>query len=708
MLHKTALLTLAPLALFAQAGVTFTYQISGAAGPGPLLPSGTIVYPVVAAGSASMATIYCSNQSPSSYALSASVSNPLFAVSPASAQLAAGASNAVAVTFTPKAAGSAAATVSLIFTAPSGASQVVRFALSAQAVDGVLASVALAADGNQALVPDGGTIAFPATLPGSQSSATFTISNRTAATVSMDALLLSGTAFRFSGLPLMPVSLAAGSQMSVGIGFSPDQPGNFGGTLTYSVSGVSHRILLSGLAAAASLAFEIAAETAQPIQPGDTIAFPSVALGTPTVLSLRVRNTGTAPALISTLSASPSSFQLQSAPALPLSIAVGGSATLGLAFVPQTSGNTSGALRIGGASFVLSGVGLGPQFACTVAALGQTLSACDGSQITLPSTSIGDQFPFTVSIANTGNQPGTIQNFAVGGAGFSAPAPALPATLPPGGAIQLNALFAPAVLGITGGFLQVNGLTSTIVVAATAPPSLPVISFTNVNAQMQPLAQPLIGIHLASAYPHDLAGRLSVSFTSDSLVDDPAIQFLNGQRYVDFKIPGGATDAVFGTTATGVVLQTGSTAGAIVLAASFSLGDYVITGASPVTQNISIPAAAPQIRAFQIGAMDSAGFELLITGVSTTRSLTQLAFTLTPADNSALATTTLTADVSAAFNDWYSGALSRNFGGQFTVSVRFNVAGDVAAIQGIAATATNEKGTSDPKALTLQSSGGQL
>src|ERR1039457_5817942 len=175
---------------------------------------------------------------------------------------------------------------------------------------------------------------------------TFTISNRTAATVSMDALLLSGTAFRFSGLPLMPVSLAAGSQMSVGIGFSPDQPGNFGGTLTYSVSGVSHRILLSGLAAAASLAFEIAAETAQPIQPGDTIAFPSVALGTPTVLSLRVRNTGTAPALISTLSASPSSFQLQSAPAMPLSIAVGGSATLGLAFVPQTSGNTSGALRI--------------------------------------------------------------------------------------------------------------------------------------------------------------------------------------------------------------------------------------------------------------------------------------------------------------------------------------------------------------------------
>ena len=708
MLHKIALLTLAPLALFAQEGVTFTYQISGAAGAGPLVSGGTIVYPVVAAGSASLATLYCSNQSPSSYTMSAAVNNPLFAVSPASAQLAPGDSNPVGVTFTPKAAGSAAATMSLILTTASGGSQVVRFTLSAQAVDGVLASVALASDGNQVLVPDGGTIAFPSTAPISPSSATFTISNRTAASVSIDALLLSGTAFRFSGLPLMPVALASGSQMSVGIAFSPGQPGSFSGTLTYSVSGVSHRILLSGLAATASLAFEIAAGATQAIQPGDTIPFPSAAVGTPTVLSVRVRNTGTAPAQISTLNASPSSFQLQNAPALPLGIAVGGSATLGLAFVPQTSGNTSGVLRIGDASFVLSGVGLGPKFSCTVAAPGQTPSACDGSTITLPSTSIGDRLGFTVQIANTGNQPGTVQNFAVGGSGFSAAAaPSLPASLAPGDSIVVNVSFAPAVLGITGGFLQINGQTSNIVVAATAPPSLPAISFTNVNAQMQPLAQPLIGIHLASAYPHDLSGRLSLSFTSDSLVDDPAVQFLNGQRYVDFKVPGGATDAVFGTIATGVVLQTGSTAGAIALAASFSLGDYLVTGSSPVTQNISIPAAAPQIRAFQIGAMDSTGFDLLITGVSTTRSLAQLAFTLTPADNSALATTTLTADVSAAFNDWYSSALSRNFGGQFSVSVRFNVAGAVAAIQAITATASNAKGTSDPKSLTLQSSGGQ-
>ena len=246
------LITLAPLALVAQAGLTFTYQISGAAGVGTLAPGDTIVYPAIAAGSASQATIYCFNQSSSSYSVSASATNPLFATSSATVQLAPGSSTAVAVTFNPKAAGTATAGLNLILTPAAGTSRVVQFTLSAQALDGVLASVAFASDGNQSLVPDGGTIAFPATAPGSQSNATFTISNRSTASVSIGSLLLSGTAFHLSGLPLMPVALPAGGQISAGITFSPDQPGSLSGNLTYSVSGVTHSILLSGPAAASS------------------------------------------------------------------------------------------------------------------------------------------------------------------------------------------------------------------------------------------------------------------------------------------------------------------------------------------------------------------------------------------------------------------------------------------------------------------------
>lgn len=706
MLHKIAFLALVPVALLAQSGVTFQYQISGQSTAGALVAGGTITYPAVAVGSASMATVYCSNPPAAAYTLQVYSSNPLFAPAPPVTSLASGAQASFGVTFAPKAAGTASATLTLIFTPASGATQVVQFTLTAQALDGILTSVTVAPGSNQTLITDGGTIAFPATAAGAQAAATFTVTNRTENSVSLDALLLSGTAFQLSGVPLLPVSLPAGGQMSVGILFSPDQAGSLSGTLNYSIAGVFHRILLAGPGLAATLAYEIATSPAQSIQPGTTISFPQTAVGATVVLTVRVRNTGNAVAQISGLDASPSSFQLQSAPAFPVGVAAGGSASFDVMFAPQTPGNVSGVLHIGGASFVLAGTGLGPQFSCTVTAGGIVTPAGNGTTITLPGTSLGNQLQFTVQIANTGNQPGTIANFAIGGNGFSATSvPLLPARVAPGESIQLGALFAPTVLGITGGFLQVNGQTTNFTVAATAPPPLPVVSFTNLPAPILPLTQPLVGIHLAAPYPYDLTGVLSLGFTSDSLVDDPAVQFINGQRYVAFQVPAGASDAVFGTSAAGVILQSGSTAGAITLSATFTMGQYIVTGSSPITQAFSIPAAAPRIQSVQLGAVDSAGFELVLTGVSTTRSMTQLSFTLTPSTGSLLATTTLTADVSAAFTAWYSSALSRSFGGQFMVSIRFNVAGDASAIRTISATATNGSGTSGVSSVTLTASG---
>jgi len=705
MLHKIAFITLAPLALLAQTGVTFTYQVSGASGIGSLASGGTVVYPAVAVGSASLATIYCSNQSQSTYTLTASAGSALFVVSPSQVQLAPGASAAIGIRFTPNAAGLASATASFILTDSDGNSQVVRFALSAQALDGVLASAVLTPNGNQTPLADGATFAFPPTPPGSASPAIFTISNHTASPVSIDSVLLSGTSFSLSGLPLMPFKLAGGAQMSVGLAFAPNGAASFSGTLSYSISGVLHSISLTGTGAAASLEYAIGG---QAIQPGATISFPAVAVGSPAVLTIQVGNTGTAGAQISTLAASPSEFQLQNPPTLPISLAIGQSASFTVAFVPAAPGAANGLVKVGNMSFVLAGVGLGAQFGCTITAGGQTVSNCGGSTITLPSTSLGSQLPFTVQIANSGNQSGVLQNLAIGGTGFSITAqPTLPVTLAAGDSIQVGASFAPTVLGLTGGYLQINGQTFNITVAATAPPALPAVSFTNATAQMLPLQQPSIGIHLAAAYPYDLAGTLSLSFKSDLLVDDPSIQFLNGQRNIGFEIPAGSVDAVFGVSSSGVVMQTGSTAGVITLSAALTLGQYVVTGSSPVTQDISIPAAAPQILSFQIGSMDTAGFNLLLTGLSDTRSLNQLAFTFTPTQGSSLATTTLTADVSAAFNSWYQSAASDSFGGQFTVSVRFNVTGAVSSLQSVTATATNGNGTSAPQSVALQSSGTQ-
>lgn len=209
MLHKIALLTLAPFALAAQSGVTFTYQLSGASGVTALTPGATIAYPTIAAGSAAQAAIYCFNQSASALTLSASVNNALFTASTDTTPIASGSSGVVYVTYNPKVDGTTAATLTLTLTAPSGAAQNVQFSLSAQALDGILASVTFASNGSQVLLPDGAAITFAPIAAGVTATALFTITNRTSSPVSVGSILVSGTAFQLFGLPLMPAALPA-------------------------------------------------------------------------------------------------------------------------------------------------------------------------------------------------------------------------------------------------------------------------------------------------------------------------------------------------------------------------------------------------------------------------------------------------------------------------------------------------------------------
>ena len=52
------------------------------------------------------------------------------------------------------------------------------------------------------------------------------------------------------------------------------------------------------------------------------------------------------------------------------------------------------------------------------------------------------------------------------------------------------------------------------------------------SGNQQPLAQPLVGLSLASPYPLALNGTLAITFDSDVFSDDPAIQFSTGGRSV--------------------------------------------------------------------------------------------------------------------------------------------------------------------------------
>jgi hypothetical protein len=93
-----------------------------------------------------------------------------------------------------------------------------------------------------------------------------------------------------------------------------------------------------------------------------TISFSPVAVGETQSTTVKLLNTGAAPAIVSNIGVDGGNgaFSLAPQPALPLKIDPGGSASFNLAFAPNTTGAANATLRIDANSFSLAGSGNAP------------------------------------------------------------------------------------------------------------------------------------------------------------------------------------------------------------------------------------------------------------------------------------------------------------------------------------------------------------
>jgi hypothetical protein len=226
------------------------------------------------------------------------------------------------------------------------------------------------------------------------------------------------------------------------------------------------------------------------------------------------------------------------------------------------------------------------------------------------------------------------------------------------------------------------------------------------------MTQPAVGLSLAQAYPLALTGTLTMNFYSEVGATDPAVQFATGGRTLTFTIPANSTQAIFPNSATQVRVQTGSVAGAITLTPSFQTlgGNIDLTPLSPASFSITVPQSAPRLLGVSVTGKTAGGFSLLITGLATGRSVTQLDFTFTPTAGETVATTKLTLPVESSFLAWFSNtAASQPYGSLFTATVPFTMAGDVSkvtsvvdTIQSVSVTITNRLGTSASQSVNLK------
>jgi len=196
---------------------------------------------------------------------------------------------------------------------------------------------------------------------------------------------------------------------------------------------------------------------------------------------------------------------------------------------------------------------------------------------------------------------------------------------------------------------------------------------------------------------------LTMTVNSEAFLADPAIQFATGGRTVSFTIPANATQAIFQNGLPEIRLQTGTVASSIQLTPVFTTQsglDVTPEPADPLL--ITVPRTAPRLISAQITSLTPTSFTLAITGFSTTRAVSRLEFQFTPASGAVLPASRFDMNVEADSAAWYGSQSSLPFGGNFVVSVPFNlrVSSGTAAVPSenigsVAITAVNGEGPSN-------------
>ena len=228
-----------------------------------------------------------------------------------------------------------------------------------------------------------------------------------------------------------------------------------------------------------------------------------------------------------------------------------------------------------------------------------------------------------------------------------------------------------------------------------ALPPLPVVSLvTQLQNNTTPSgSQPVFGVTLAQAYPVDLSGTATITFTPlGGLPADPDVLFANGLPFLTFTVPAGQTAAV-ASTGSPLAFSAGTTAGTITIGIVFTAGGAPVTP-NPAPTVITVPPAAPVITGITY-TPTSTGFTALVTGYSNTHAVSAASFVFTPVAGSTLTTSQFSVAVSPAFQAWFSSPTSQStWGGQFELTVPFTITqGSFSSLASMQVTLTNTAGS---------------
>ncbi len=578
-------------------------------------------------------------------------------------------------------------------------------------------------------IAPGGVIPFPATQLNTTATGGLQIYNVGSGPGAITGIsLVSGAPFfQLAGVPLIspgvPYTITPGTTtdpLTIGILYTPTAVETDTGQImiTYR-DGTTALVNLTGSGATSSYSYTyLSGTTSKTVQPGGTITLPPVTVttnGTTSATSsiiLTATNKGNANGAINSINVT-GPFTVTGVLATPPTLKPGDAESFTITYTPTQVGTQTGALVVGKDTFTLSGTGLGPQLAFSYVANGITIPVGTGGAVNFTPLAISQSEKITFIVTNSGTSTAIISLVSTSGPFSLTAPPSLPLTLTAGQSASFGIVFTPTATGTATGTLLINNTVVPLNGAGNTPPALPSYTITGPSGNVSPASQENVSLTLAKSYPVDLNGVLTLG-TSGNFGTDPAVQFATGSstgnRTVDFVIPANSTSANFAGQGSQILLQTGTLAETVTLTPSFATTAGVdVTPASPSTLQFTIASLAPVLESMQVTNTTASSFILLIIGYSTPRSLGSLNITFNPASGYNFKTTTFTSDLSQVAALWFQGATSQTFGGQFEVTIPFNLTGPVSnnktllqAIASVSATVSNGVGTSNSLQANVQ------
>ena len=421
---------------------------------------------------------------------------------------------------------------------------------------------------------DGGVLQFPKTTTGTATTLTMLALNSGVGTGQITAIALGSntqSAFQLVALPSFPISVTPSQQLRFGVRFSPTQQQSFTGSVAVTAGDQTLTANLQGDGVASQFTYTYG--NASTVEPGGTLTLPDTTVGQSSSVTVTIAYNGTGGGQIAAVGVSGQGLSLADMPALPFTVRTSASQKFTLNFAPTQPGAITGKLTVGADTFTVAATGIGSRLNFTYTSGSSDVTVTEGGTVIFPPIQVGKNGGLMFSVQNTGTGAATLTSIGLAAPGtiFSLDQlPGLPMSLAAGATVAFPITFAPNNTGSLTATLRVNGTSFTLSGTGTQPAAIPSYEIKTSGGGSQAAQQSAVALTLSSPYPMALQGTLKLAFASAVFTDDPSIQFATGGRTVNFTIPANSTSALFNGN-TSVPLQTGTTAGTIVITPSFAM-----------------------------------------------------------------------------------------------------------------------------------------